>query len=123
MTPATSPVAQKRCAVDARVSGDERLDPSFNAIDAQREAGAAFVASQRAEGWIVTGEDDLDPGSSGGNRDRPGLKRLMADVEAGKVDIVVVYKVDRLTRSLADFAGLAEVFDRNAVSFVTVTQQ
>lgn len=84
-----NPVAPKRCAVYARVSSDERLDQSFNSIDAQREAGAAFVASQRAEGWIVTGDDYLDPGYSGGNMDRPGLKRLMADIEAGRVDTVV----------------------------------
>ncbi len=116
-------VAPKRCAVYARVSSDERLDQSFNSIDAQREAGAAFVASQRAEGWIVMGDDYLDPGYSGGNMDRPGLKRLMADIEAGRVDTVVVYKIDRLTRSLADFARLVEVFDRNGVSFVSVTQQ
>jgi DNA invertase Pin-like site-specific DNA recombinase len=118
-----NPVAPKRCAVYTRVSSDERLDQSFNSIDAQREAGAAFVASQRAEGWIVTGDDYLDPGYSGGNMDRPGLKRLMADIEAGRIDTVVVYKIDRLTRSLADFARLVEVFDRNGVSFVSVTQQ
>ena len=116
-------VAPKRCAVYARVSSDERLDQSFNSIDAQREAGAAFVASQPAEGWIVTGDDYLDPGYSGGNMDRPGLKRLLADIEAGRIDTVVVYKIDRLTRSLADFARLVEVFDRNGVSFVSVTQQ
>ena len=116
-------VAPKRCAVYARVSSDERLDQSFNSIDAQREAGVAYVASQRAEGWIVAGDDYLDPGYSGGNMDRPGLKRLLADIEAGRVDIVVVYKIDRLTRSLADFARLIEVFERRRVSFVSVTQQ
>ena len=118
-----NPVAPKRCAVYARVSSDERLDQSFNSIDAQREAGVAYVASQRAEGWIVAGDDYFDPGYSGGNMDRPGLKRLLADVEAGRVDIVVVYKIDRLTRSLADFARLIEVFERRRVSFVSVTQQ
>ncbi len=118
-----SAVAPKRCAVYARVSSDERLDQSFNSIDAQREAGVAYVASQRAEGWIVAGDDYLDPGYSGGNMDRPGLKRLLADIEAGRVDIVVVYKIDRLTRSLADFARLIEVFERRRVSFVSVTQQ
>jgi DNA invertase Pin-like site-specific DNA recombinase len=116
-------VAPKRCAVYARVSSDERLDQSFNSIDAQREAGVAYIASQRAEGWIVAGDDYLDPGYSGGNMDRPGLKRLMADIEAGRIDIVVVYKIDRLTRSLADFARLIEVFERRRVSFVSVTQQ
>ncbi|MCG3187358.1 MAG: hypothetical protein IOMNBAOH_01969 [Rhodocyclaceae bacterium] len=118
-----NPVAPKRCAVYARVSSDERLDQSFNSIDAQREAGVAYIASQRAEGWIVAGDDYLDPGYSGGNMDRPGLKRLMADIEAGRIDIVVVYKIDRLTRSLADFARLIEVFERRRVSFVSVTQQ
>jgi DNA invertase Pin-like site-specific DNA recombinase len=123
MNPVANPVAPKRCAVYARVSSDERLDQSFNSIDAQREAGAAYIASQRAEGWIVAGDDYLDPGYSGGNMDRPGLKRLMADIEAGRIDIVVVYKIDRLTRSLADFARLIEVFERRRVSFVSVTQQ
>ncbi|MEK0086133.1 recombinase family protein [Benzoatithermus flavus] len=118
-----NPVAPKRCAAYARVSSDERLDQSFNSIDAQREAGVAYIASQRAEGWIVAGDDYLDPGYSGGNMDRPGLKRLMADIEAGRIDIVVVYKIDRLTRSLADFARLIEVFERRRVSFVSVTQQ
>lgn len=120
-TPCLTP--PKRCAVYARVSSDERLDQSFNSIDAQREAGVAYVASQRAEGWIVAGDDYLDPGYSGGNMDRPGLKRLLADIEAGRIDIVVVYKIDRLTRSLADFARLIEVFERRRVSFVSVTQQ
>jgi len=118
-----NPVAPKRCAVYARVSSDERLDQSFNSIDAQREAGVAYVASQRAEGWIVAGDDYFDPGYSGGNMDRPGLKRLLADVEAGRVDIVVVYKIDRLTRSLADFAKIVDAFDAKGVSFVSVTQQ
>jgi len=122
MTPANL-TPPKRCAVYARVSSDERLDQSFNSIDAQREAGVAYVASQRAEGWIVAGDDYLDPGYSGGNMDRPGLKRLMAGIEAGRIDIVVVYKIDRLTRSLADFARLIEVFERRRVSFVSVTQQ
>ena len=113
MTPANL-TPPKRCAVYARVSSDERLDQSFNSIDAQREAGVAYVASQRAEGWIVAGDDYLDPGYSGGNMDRPGLKRLMAGIEAGRIDIVVVYKIDRLTRSLADFARLIEVFEAGA---------
>ena len=113
----------KRCAVYCRVSSDERLDQSFNSLDAQKEAGLAYVASQRSEGWIPVPDDYIDPGFSGGNVDRPGLKRLMADIEAGKVDIVVVYKIDRLTRSLTDFSRLIEVFERHTVSFVSVTQQ
>ena len=95
---------RKRCAVYCRVSSDERLDQSFNSIDAQKEAGHAYVASQRAEGWIPVADDYDDGGFSGGHMERPALQRLMADIEAGRVDIVVVYKIDRLTRSLADFS-------------------
>ncbi len=116
-------VAPKRCAVYCRVSSDERLDQSFNSLDAQKDAGLAYVASQRTEGWISVSDDYIDPGFSGGNMERPGLKRLMADIEAGKVDIVVVYKIDRLTRSLGDFSRLIEIFERHKVSFVSVTQQ
>lgn len=116
----TSP---KRCAVYCRVSSDERLDQSFNSIDAQKEAGHAFIKSQSHEGWITVADDYDDGGFSGGNMDRPALKRLMADIEAGKVDIVVVYKIDRLSRSLADFARMVDVFDRHRVSFSAVTQQ
>ncbi len=113
----------KRCAVYCRVSSDERLDQSFNSLDAQKDSGLAYVTSQRTEGWIPVSDDYIDPGFSGGNMERPGLKRLMADIEAGKVDIVVVYKIDRLTRSLGDFSRLIEVFERHKVSFVSVTQQ
>ena len=116
-------VAPKRCAIYCRVSSDERLDQSFNSLDAQKDAGLAYVASQRTEGWIPVPDDYIDPGFSGGNMERPGLKRLMADIEVGKVDIVVVYKIDRLTRSLGDFSRLIEVFERRKVSFVSVTQQ
>ena len=118
-----SAVAPKRCAVYCRVSSDERLDQSFNSIDAQREAGLAYIASQRAEGWIAVANDYLDPGYSGGNMDRPALKRLLADIEAGRIDVVVIYKIDRLSRSLADFARMVEAFDRYKVSFSAVTQQ
>jgi len=90
------------------VSSDERLVQEFNSIDAQ--AGQAYVASQRAEGWIAVADDYDDPGYSGGNTERPGLKRLLADIERGQIDIVVVYKIDRLTRSLADFSKMVEVF-------------
>jgi len=114
---------RQRCAVYCRVSSDERLDQSFNSIDAQKEAGHAYVASQRSEGWIPVADDYDDGGFSGGNMERPALRRLMADIEEGKVDIVVVYKIDRLTRSLADFSKMVEVFERSGVSFVSVTQQ
>jgi DNA invertase Pin-like site-specific DNA recombinase len=102
----------KRCAVYCRVSSDERLDQSFNSIDAQRESGLSYVLSQRNEGWVPVQDTYEDPGYSGGNMERPGLKRLMADIKAGKVDMVVVYKIDRLSRSLADFAKMVEVFDK-----------
>src|SRR5690606_14762013 len=115
--------APKRCAVYCRVSSDERLDQSFNSIDAQKEAGHAFIKSQTHEGWIAVADDYDDGGFSGGNMERPALKRLLADIESGRIDIVVVYKIDRLSRSLADFARMVEVFDRCGVSFSAVTQQ
>ena len=118
-----NPVTRKRCAVYCRVSTDERLAQLFNSIDAQREAGQAFITSQRAEGWIPVADDYEDGGFSGGNMERPALKRLMADIAQSKIDIVIVYKIDRLTRSLADFAKMVEVFDQQGVSFSAVTQQ
>ena len=114
---------RKRCAIYTRKSTDEGLDQDYNSLEAQRDAGLAFVSSQRHEGWTAVQDGYDDGGFSGGNLDRPALKRLMADIEDGRVDIVVVYKIDRLTRSLPDFAKLVEVFDRNGVSFVSVTQQ
>ena len=116
-----SPKARKRCAVYCRVSSDERLDQEFNSIDAQKEAGHAYVASQRAEGWIPVADDYDDPAFSGGNMERPALRRMIADIEAGKIYVVVIYKIDRLTRSLADFSKMGEVFERYGVSFVSVT--
>src|SRR5574343_791441 len=116
-------VTKKRCAVYTRVSTDERLDQSFNSLDAQREACQAYIVSQRAEGWLPVGDDYDDGGYSGGNMERPALKRLMADIIADQIDIVIIYKIDRLTRSLTDFAKLVEVFERHKVSFVSVTQQ
>ena len=116
-------ITRKRCAVYCRVSSDERLDQSFNSIDAQREAGIAYVASQKTEGWELVPDFYEDPGFSGGNMERPGLKRLLKDIQTGKIDIVVVYKIDRLSRSLADFAKMVEVFDNHMVSFSSVTQQ
>jgi len=114
---------RQRCAVYTRKSSEEGLDQEYNSIDAQRDAGHAYVASQRAEGWIPVADDYDDGGFSGGSMDRPALKRLMQDIEAGLIDIVVVYKIDRLTRSLADFSKMVEVFERHGVSFVSVTQQ
>ena len=112
-----------RCAVYTRKSTDEGLDQEYNSIDAQRDAGHAYIASQRAEGWIPVADDYDDPAFSGGNMERPALKRLMVDIEAGKIDVVVIYKIDRLTRSLTDFSRMVEVFERYGVSFVSVTQQ
>lgn len=123
MKAAAQTMTSKRCAVYARVSSDERLDQSFNSIDAQREAGASFIASQRTEGWVPVVDDYEDPGFSGGNMERPGLKRLLQDIQGGLIDVVVVYKIDRLSRSLADFAKMVEIFDKHQVSFSSVTQQ
>jgi DNA invertase Pin-like site-specific DNA recombinase len=112
-----------RCAIYTRKSSEEGLEQSFNSLDAQREACQAYILSQRQEGWRAIDAQYDDGGYSGGTMERPGLKRLLADIEAKKVDTVVVYKVDRLTRSLADFAKIIEVFDARGVSFVSVTQQ
>jgi site-specific DNA recombinase len=119
--PAT--LALVRCAVYTRKSTEEGLEQEFNSLDAQREAGEAFILSQRHEGWTCLPDRYDDGGFTGGNMDRPALRRLLADIEAGKVDCVVVYKVDRLSRSLLDFAGMMRVFDQHRVSFVSVTQQ
>jgi site-specific DNA recombinase len=112
-----------RCAVYTRKSTEEGLQQEFNSLDAQREAGAAYIRSQFAEGWICLPEHYDDGGYTGGNMDRPALRRLLADIEAGGIDCVVVYKVDRLSRSLLDFARLMESFETHRVSFVSVTQQ
>ena len=114
---------RRRCAVYTRKSNEEGLEQEYNSISAQRDAGHAYIASQRNEGWIPVGDDYDDPAFSGGNMERPALKKLMVDIEAGKIDVVVVYKIDRLTRSLADFARMIEIFERQRVSFVSVTQQ
>lgn len=119
---AAGKVATVRCAVYTRKSSEEGLEQSFNSLDAQREACEAYIASQKSEGWIVLPQMYDDGGISGGTMDRPALQRLLADVAAGLVDTVVVYKVDRLTRSLGDFAKIVEVFDAANVSFVSVTQ-
>jgi len=112
----------RRCAIYTRKSTDEGLDQEFNSLDAQREACAAYIMSQRHEGWILLPDYYDDGGYSGGNMDRPGLKQLLAEVEAGRVDVIVVYKVDRLTRSLSDFAKIVEVLDAASASFVSITQ-
>jgi site-specific DNA recombinase len=112
-----------RCALYTRKSTEEGLEQAFNSLDAQRESCEAFVASQRHEGWTCLPERYDDGGFTGGNTDRPALQRLLADIEAGKVDAVVVYKVDRLSRSLLDFAAMMQVFETHRVSFVSVTQQ
>ena len=117
------PVVRKlRCAIYTRKSTEEGLDMEFNSLDAQREACEAYVASQKAEGWLLVPDRYDDGGFSGGTLERPALQRLIADIEARRVDVVVVYKIDRLSRSLMDFAKLVEVFDRNTVTFVSVTQ-
>jgi site-specific DNA recombinase len=117
------PAKRARCAIYARKSSDEGLEQAFNSLDAQREACAAFVLSQKHEGWTLLPTLYDDGGYSGGTLERPALKRLLADIEAGAIDVIVVYKVDRLTRALSDFAKLVEVFDRRGVSFVSITQQ
>ncbi len=113
---------RQRCAIYTRKSSEEGLDMAFNSLDAQREACQAYVMSQKAEGWSAIREGYDDGGFSGGTLERPGLKRLIEDVEAGLIDVIVVYKIDQLSRSLMDFARLVEVFDRNDVTFVSVTQ-
>ncbi len=117
-----SAVTRRRCAVYTRKSTDEGLDKEFNTLDAQREACLAYIASQRSEGWVPVGDRYDDGGFSGGTLDRPALKRLLADIEAGLVDVIVVYKIDRLSRSLMDFARLVETFEAHGVTFVSVTQ-
>src|SRR6202046_4171614 len=112
-----------RCAIYTRKSSEEGLDQSFNSLHAQREACEAYITSQKHEGWHALSARYEDGGFSGGNMDRPGLKKLLEDIAAGKIDTIVVYKVDRLTRSLADFAKIVEIFDGKGVSFVSVTQQ
>ena len=112
----------KYCAIYTRKSTEEGLEQEFNTLDAQREACQAYILSQKAEGWSAVKEHYDDGGFSGGNMERPALKKLMDDIQAGKVHIVVVYKIDRLTRSLMDFAKLVEIFDKHGVTFVSVTQ-
>jgi site-specific DNA recombinase len=121
MTP--NPRSRIRCAIYTRKSSEEGLEQSFNSLQAQREACESYIASQRHEGWLGIKTHYDDGGFSGGTMERPALKRLLEDIASGKIDTVVVYKVDRLTRSLADFAKIVEAFDRQGISFVSVTQQ
>ncbi|RLB82655.1 MAG: recombinase family protein, partial [Deltaproteobacteria bacterium] len=112
-----------RCAIYTRKSHEEGLEQEFNSLDAQREAAEAYIESQRMLGWRALTDRYDDGGFTGGNMKRPALKRLLADIEAGEIDCVVVYKVDRLSRSLLDFARIMETFEKHGVSFVSVTQQ
>jgi site-specific DNA recombinase len=112
-----------RCAIYTRKSTEHGLEQEFNSLDAQRDACEAYIKSQASQGWKALPQYYDDPAYSGGNLERPALKKLLADIEAGRIDVVVVYKIDRLTRSLADFAKLVEAFDARSISFVAVTQQ
>ena len=116
-------LSSKRCAIYTRKSSEEGLKQTFNSLDAQREACESYIQSQRHEGWNVINTNYNDGGFSGGNMDRPALTSLLNELKAGRIDVIVVYKVDRLSRSLADFVRLIELFDQHQVSFVSVTQQ
>ncbi len=111
-----------RCAIYTRVSTDQGLEQDFNSLDAQREASEAYIKSQTHEGWSLIRSRYDDGGFSGGSMERPALQKLLLEVQVKRIDVIVVYKVDRLTRSLADFAKLVEMFDAHGVSFVSVTQ-
>src|SRR6476661_6657972 len=111
------------CAIYTRKSTEHGLELEFNSLDAQREACEAYIKSQVHDGWAALPARYDDPAYSGGNLERPALQKLLSDIDAGRVDVVVVYKIDRLTRSLADFAKLVEAFDKKSISFVAVTQQ
>src|SRR5215470_6383568 len=117
------PTTTVRCAIYTRKSTEHGLDQEFNSLDAQREACEAYIKSQASQGWRVLAQPYDDPAYSGGNLNRPALKKLLRDIDACRIDVVVVYKIDRLTRSLADFAKLVETFDARSISFVAVTQQ
>src|ERR1700742_2797542 len=119
----TGAAKSARCAIYTRKSTDQGLEQDFNSLDAQYEASQAYIRSQTHAEWTLSRAKYDDGGFSGGNTDRPALQRLLEDVRAGKIDVIVVYKADRLTRSLADFAKLVELFDKHKVSFVSVTQQ
>lgn len=120
--PGRSAARKVRCAVYTRKSSEEGLDMDFNSLDAQRESCEAYIVSQRAEGWTAVSDRYDDGGFSGGSLERPALKRLLTAVQAGKIDVIVVYKIDRLSRSMLDFLNLVELFERHGVTFVSVTQ-
>jgi site-specific DNA recombinase len=111
------------CGLHAQINRGRVVDQEYNSIDAHRGAGHAYIASQRNEGWFAVSDDYDDPAYSGGNMERPALHRLFIDIEVGKIDVVIIYKIDRLTRSLTDFSRMIEVFERHGVSFVSLTQQ
>ena len=117
------PVRKIRCAVYTRKSSEDGLEQEFNSLDAQREACEAYITSQRSEGWVILPESYEDGGISGGTMKRPGLQKLFDHIKSGLVDVIVVYKIDRLTRSLADFARMVDLFDKHDVTFVSITQQ
>jgi DNA invertase Pin-like site-specific DNA recombinase len=117
-----APVRKVRCAIYTRKSSEEGLDMDFNSLDAQRESCEAYITSQKAEGWLLVADRYDDGGFSGGTMERPALKRLLADVKSAKVEVIVVYKIDRLSRSMLDFLNLIELFERHGVTFVSVTQ-
>src|SRR4051794_35908117 len=120
---AANPIKPVRCAIYTRKSTEHGLELEFNSLDAQRDACEAYIKSQASQGWLALPRHYDDPAYSGGNLDRPALQQLLKDIDAGRVDVIVVYKIDRLTRSLADFAKLVEAFDAKSISFVAVTQQ
>src|SRR6201993_979899 len=119
----TRRIERVRCAIYTRKSSEEGLEQEFNSLQAQREACEAFISSQRHEGWVCLHQAYDDGGFSGATMERPALQRLLADIATGRVDTVVVYKIDPLTRSLADFAKIVEILDQRSASFVSVTQQ
>jgi site-specific DNA recombinase len=120
---AASSVKLVRCAIYTRKSTEHGLELEFNSLDAQRDACEAYIKSQASQGWMALSQHYDDPAYSGGNLDRPALQQLLKDIDAGRIDVIVVYKIDRLTRSLADFAKLVEAFNAKSISFVAVTQQ
>ena len=117
------PPSIKRCAIYTRKSSEEGLEQSFNSLDAQREACESYITSQQHEGWSILPNQYNDGGFSGGNTERPALQQLINDIKKGKIDVVIVYKVDRLSRSLADFVKIIDLFDHHEVSFASITQQ
>jgi site-specific DNA recombinase len=120
---AANPIKPVRCAIYTRKSTEHGLELEFNSLDAQRDSCEAYIKSQASQGWKALPQHYDDPAYSGGNLDRPALQQLLRDIDAGRIDVIVVYKIDRLTRSLADFAKLVEAFDAKSISFVAVTQQ